>query len=95
MGRVAGTPNKKTQELRDLMEAHCGGEPVPLLLLKLGLKYHDEGKADLAIRAISDACRYGYPSLKAIEMSGAVAQIPAPIEPGPSPVDQALSLGAA
>jgi hypothetical protein len=77
------------------MESYCGGEPVPVVLLKIGLKCVDEGDTDLAIRAISDACRYGYPSLKAIEMSGQIAQIPAPIEPGPSPVDQALSLGAA
>jgi hypothetical protein len=95
MGRAAGTPNKRTQELRDLMESYCGGDPVPVVLLKIGLKCVEEGDTDLAIRAISDACKYGYPSLKAVEMSGQIAQIPAPIEPGPAPVEATHSVGPA
>lgn len=55
-----------------MMESVCKGEAVPVVLLKLGLNYHNQGLHGEAVRAISEACRYGYAQLKAIEHTGKI-----------------------
>lgn len=75
-GRPKGTPNKITRELRALMEEDTQGLPVPVLLLRLGLRYEAEDDRDHAIAAIIGAMKMAYPSLKAIELTGEIVTIP-------------------
>lgn len=74
LGRPKGIPNKQTRDLRELMERTVG-EPVPLMLLKLGIRYRDEGLSADAVSAIAKAIQYAYPQLKAIELSGQVETV--------------------
>lgn len=58
-GREAGTPNKATMALRELVEDAAGG-PLPVLLAKAGRIAHDNGDIELAVVAWSKAAAYVY-----------------------------------
>ena len=77
IGRPYGVPNTATKALRDLMERITpGNEPVPVILLRMGFKYHQDGDHANALTAIKGACDFAYPKLKAIEHSGGIAMNP-------------------
>ena len=58
-GRIAGTPNKATQQLRELVEAEAGG-PLPVLLARIGRQAIELGNMELACMAIAKAAAYCY-----------------------------------
>lgn len=58
-GREAGTPNKATLALRELVEAEAGG-PLPVLLARAGRAAMDRGDLELAIVAWAKAAPYAY-----------------------------------
>lgn len=88
-GRKPGAPNRKTDDLRSMMESITpGNEPVPVVLLRLGFKYHQQEKHSEAIQAIGRAMEFAYPKLKAIEHSGEIKSIPTlEVFLSPPPVD--------
>jgi hypothetical protein len=67
-GRKKGSINKTSRTMRELMEAETGGVPVPVLLLRQGLKYDREGFAAESVSAISKAAEYGYPKLRHVDV---------------------------
>lgn len=58
-GRTAGTPNKATQRLRELVEAEAGA-PLPVLLARIGRAALDGGQLELACMAMAKAATYVY-----------------------------------
>ena len=58
-GRIAGTPNKATHQLRELVEAEAGG-PLPVLLARIGRQAMELGNMELACMAIAKAATYCY-----------------------------------
>ena len=58
-GRQEGTPNKATSTLHELVEAEAG-EPLPVLLTRIGVKAMREGDHQLAVNALSRAAVYVY-----------------------------------
>lgn len=70
-GRVKGTPNKKTQELIDMIEA--AGCPHPVQgMAEIAVKARSEGNDDLAKDCYKELAQYVAPKRKAIEHSGEV-----------------------
>jgi hypothetical protein len=69
-GRKPGVKNKTATWLAKEMEKITSGEPVPILMLRVGIKCLKEGRTKEAISAIGEACQYAYPRLKAVEVSG-------------------------
>ena len=53
-GRQAGTPNKDTSTLQELVELEAG-EPLPVLLTRIGVKAMKAGDHQLAVNALSRA----------------------------------------
>ena len=77
-GRAKGTPNKTTQALRDLIEQETDGVPVPVLLVRIGLRLVRKGEragdsvmVSTGVRALEVGSSHAYPKLKAVEHSGA------------------------
>ncbi len=58
-GRQPGSPNKATSTLRELVEAEAG-EPLPVLLTRIGIRAMKSGDAQLAVNALSRAAVYVY-----------------------------------
>lgn len=58
-GRSAGTPNKSTSALRELVEG-LAGKPLPFLLVEMGIEARERGDYHLAILAVAKACSYVY-----------------------------------
>mgnify|MGYP003380811923 CR=1 FL=1 len=58
-GRQEGTPNKATSTLHELVEAEAG-EPLPVLLTRIGVKAMRDGDHQLAVNALSKAAVYVY-----------------------------------
>jgi hypothetical protein len=58
-GRIAGTPNKATQQLRELVEAEAGA-PIPVLLARIGRSAYENGHLELATTALAKAATYVY-----------------------------------
>jgi hypothetical protein len=54
------------------MEEMNDGEPIPLLLLRVGKAFLAEGKAEIGITAIKASLPYSYPQLKNVEHSGEI-----------------------
>jgi len=76
-GRPKGVPNTCTKELRAMMEEITpNNEPVPMVLLRMGMKYYTDQDHDRALTAIKGACDFAYPKLKAVELSGRVEAMP-------------------
>ena len=73
-GRQAGTPNKDTSTLHERVELEAG-EPLPVLLTRIGVKAMREGDHHLAVNALSKAAVYVYARV-------APADPPAPPHPG-------------
>lgn len=73
-GRQEGTPNKATSTLQERIELEAG-EPLPVLLTRIGVKAMREGDHQLAVNAFSKAAAYVYPRM-------AAADPPAPPHPG-------------
>ena len=73
-GRQEGTPNKATSTLHELVEAEAG-EPLPVLLTRIGVKAMKAGDHQLAVNALSRAAVYVYARV-------APADPPAPAHPG-------------
>ena len=73
-GRQAGTPNKDTSTLQELVELEAG-EPLPVLLTRIGVKAMKAGDHQLAVNALSRAAVYVYARV-------APADPPAPAHPG-------------
>ena len=65
-GRQAGTPNKATSTLHELVEAEAG-EPLPVILTRIGMQAMKAGYRDVAISALSKAAAYVYPRVAAID----------------------------
>ena len=65
-GREAGTPNKATLALRELVEDAAGG-PLPVLLAKVGRTAAENGDVELAVVAWSKAASFVYGRPKASE----------------------------
>lgn len=65
-GRQAGSPNKATSTLHELVEAEAG-EPLPVLLTRIGMQAMKAGYRDVAISALSKAAAYVYPRVAAVE----------------------------
>jgi hypothetical protein len=65
-GRDAGTPNKATMALRQLVEDAAGG-PLPVLLAKAGRTAAENGDVELAVLAWSKAASFIYGRPKASE----------------------------
>jgi hypothetical protein len=58
-GRQEGTPNKATSTLQERVELEAG-EPLPVLLTRIGVKAMREGDHQLAVNAFSKAAVYVY-----------------------------------
>lgn len=69
-GRQAGTPNKATSTLHELVETEAGA-PLPVLLTRIGIQAMKAGDHQLAVNALSKAAAYVYPRI-------ATADPPAP-----------------
>lgn len=65
-GRQPGTPNKATSTLHELVEAEAG-EPLPVLLTRIGMQAMKAGYRDVAISALSKAAAYVYPRVAAVD----------------------------
>lgn len=82
-GRKKGTPNKRSEEMRDKLEAIVEQEygekrSLPELLAILGVRemVSNDGNLVLAEKALNSAASYGYAKLKAIEHSGKLDTAP-------------------
>ena len=75
-GHTKGVPNKETLTLREMMERETKGVPLPVLLLKTGLKAIDDGMFSEGAKIVNDAAKYAYPTLKQVELSGEVKSQP-------------------
>lgn len=73
-GRQEGTPNKATSTLQERIELEAG-EPLPVLLTRIGVTAMRQGDHQLAVNALSKAATYVYPRM-------APADPPAPPHPG-------------
>ena len=58
-GRQEGTPNKATSTLHERVELEAG-EPLPVLLTRIGVKAMRDGDHQLAVNALSKAAVYVY-----------------------------------
>ena len=67
-GRQEGTPNKATSTLHELVEAEAG-EPLPVILTRIGMQAMKAGYRDQAISALSKAAAYVYPRVPPSEPS--------------------------
>jgi len=65
-GRTEGTPNKATSTLHELVEVEAG-EPLPVLLTRIGMQAMKAGYREVAISALSKAAAYIYPRVAAID----------------------------
>ena len=65
-GRQAGSPNKATSTLHELVEAEAGA-PLPVILTRIGMQAMKAGYRDVAISALSKAAAYVYPRVAAID----------------------------
>lgn len=65
-GRQAGTPNKATSSLHELVEAEAGA-PLPVLLTRIGIRAMENGDHQLAVNALSKAAAYVYPRMAAAD----------------------------
>lgn len=65
-GRKEGTPNKATSTLHELVEAEAG-EPLPVLLTRIGMQAMKAGYREVAISAFSKAAAYVYPRVAATD----------------------------
>lgn len=96
-GRHKGVPNKAAREIRAYMEERLG-RPAPVELFEKALTLLEDGEqlkgtdmglemTSLGMAYLEKSISYAYPKLKAIEHTGQVVALPAPIEPGPPPID--------
>lgn len=65
-GRQEGTPNKVNSTLHDLVEAEAG-EPLPVLLTRIGIRAMKSGDAQLAVNALSRAAVFVYARVAAVD----------------------------
>ena len=61
-GRQEGTPNKATSTLQERIELEAG-EPLPVLLTRIGVTAMRQGDHQLAVNALSKAATYVYPRM--------------------------------
>lgn len=88
-GRVKGTPNKTSLDMRERIEASRDGETLPETLVRWAEELYAERAIADAANVLDKAAKYIYPTLKAIEMSGAVVvEMPLCPEMGPPPIDR-------
>lgn len=73
-GRQEGTPNKATSNLQERVELEAG-EPLPVMLTRIGVEAMRAGDHQLAVNALAKAAVYVYPRM-------AAADPPAPPHPG-------------
>lgn len=73
-GRQEGTPNKATSTLQERVELEAG-EPLPVLLTRIGVKAMRAGDHQLAVNALAKASTYVYPRVTPVDP-------PAPPHPG-------------
>jgi len=74
-GRKAGTPNKKTTELLDKIEAFCkerGIEGYDPVIQMVEIANHDEADLPLKLNAAKEVAQYIHPKRKALEVDQAI-----------------------
>lgn len=64
-GRTAGTPNKASTRIADLVEQEAGA-PLPVILARIGKMALDKGDLALAVTAFSKAAAYTYPRVQTV-----------------------------
>ena len=77
-GRQLGTTNKATSTLRAQVEQAAGGEPLPVMLTRIGMLAMKSKDFQTAINALSKAAAYAYPRITAVEPPYDPAHLPAP-----------------
>lgn len=80
-GRIAGTPNKRTQDLQERLEA-LGVDPLQGLAL---IAKDETAPLELRAKVQSDLMQYLYPKRKSLDV-GSTNQQPISIRIGLSPV---------
>lgn len=76
-GRQAGTPNKATSTLLELVEVEAGA-PLPVLLTRIGVRAMQGQDYPTAINALSKAAAYAYPRITAVDPPHDPVNLPAP-----------------
>lgn len=76
-GRQKGTPNKRTQDLKDRIEA-LGCDPLAAMV-QIGEDAMQSGDNALAFSVFKELMQYIYPKRKAIEKQATVEAEPMPI----------------
>jgi hypothetical protein len=71
-GRAAGTPNRKTQEVAELLES-LGCNPIEGMAR---IAMHPKTKLELRARMFAELAGYVYPKRKAVEHSTAEGALP-------------------
>ena len=77
-GRQLGKPNKATSTLNEQVERAAGGEPLPVLLTRIGVRAMKAQDFPTAINALSKAAAYAYPRITAVDPPHDPAHVPAP-----------------
>jgi hypothetical protein len=65
-GRIAGTPNRKTQEISGLLES-LGGNPIEGMAR---IATNEKNSPELRGRMYAELAQYLYPKRKAVELAG-------------------------
>lgn len=87
-GRQLGKPNKATSTLQEQVEQAAGGEPLPVLLTRIGIRAMEGQDYPTAINALSKAAAYAYPRITAVDPPHDPVNLPAPtivqfVDPAP------------
>lgn len=77
-GRQLGTTNKATSTLQAQVEQAAGGEPLPVLLTRIGMLAMKSKDFQTAINALSKAAAFTYPRITAVNPPHDPVHLPAP-----------------
>jgi len=59
-GKKKGTLSKATRKLLELVEQEAGGVPLPVLMVRIGIRAADQGDGMLALAAFARAAQFVY-----------------------------------
>lgn len=77
-GRTKGTPNKRTQDLKDRIEA-LGCDPL-IAMVQIGEEAKDKEDWPLAFNVYRELMQYCYPKRRAVEIEATIEAAPMPIQ---------------